>query len=382
MSQAQVPVRVSVITPFLNAELFLREAIESVLAQSYGAWKLLLVDDGSTDGSTAIAQRYADQYPQKICYLHHEERRNRGSSASLNLGMKQARGEYIALLDSDDLWEPQRLEKQVAYLDAHQAVVLLGSWYSLIDAQSTCIGTMRVPCEYREIRWGLFFANQFANSAVMLRREPMLSQVGLHNENYFYAKDYDLWCRIADRFPVANLPEYLTRYRVHAASMTAGLTRSETESNRLRCIYLAPLLSWNQRSIDNTETLTAAMADLYYGWAESLDASVLSHAVEEMLRLHARFFGSEGCSVEEIEQSERALHSRIAANLVMLTVFCSSADLAPRRRLLASAWHLEPHVFLQALPLARAGRALAAAFIPRLRMAPSEGGLPEPIRQT
>src|SRR5437773_4242914 len=93
---------VSVIIIFLNAEKFIEEAIESVLAQTYDHWELLLVDDGSIDSSTEIALRYAEQYPGKVNYLEHEGHQNRGMSASCNLGIRNTKGEYIAFLDVDD----------------------------------------------------------------------------------------------------------------------------------------------------------------------------------------------------------------------------------------------------------------------------------------
>ncbi|MFH7027936.1 MAG: glycosyltransferase family 2 protein [Heteroscytonema crispum UTEX LB 1556] len=125
---------VSVITIFLNCEKFIEEAIESIFAQTYDNWELLLVDDGSTDGSTAIAMRYAQQYPQKVRYLEHPNHQNRGMSATRNLGIDNAKGEYIALLDADDVFLPQKLEKQVAILEAQpQAAMVYGPtqyWYS------------------------------------------------------------------------------------------------------------------------------------------------------------------------------------------------------------------------------------------------------------
>jgi glycosyltransferase involved in cell wall biosynthesis len=368
-SVSAAPVRVSVIVPFLNAERFLAEAIESVLAQSYAAWELLLVDDGSSDGSRAVAESYAEQRPEKIFCLEHAGRQNRGVSASLNLGMTHARGDYLALLDADDLCEPQRLQKQVGFLDAHPEVALLGSWYSLIDESGAFVAHKRLPCEDRELRWELYFANQFANSAVMLRREPVLSHVGLHDESYVYAKDYELWCRIAERFAVANLPEYLIRYRVHMDSMTATLSGSETESNRLRSGLLAPQLGWDASDVRAGETLAGAIADLYYGWAESFEPPVLRRAIEEIFSLYTTFSEKEGVPPSTLR--ERDLRSRIAANLVMLTVFCSSAEFAVRSSLVARAWQLEPRVFLQLRTLSRAARALAGAYLPCLRLAPS-----------
>src|SRR5438105_1562536 len=98
---------VSAITIFLNEEKFLQEAIASVFAQTYDNWELLLVDDGSTDASTEIALRYAKQYPEKVRYVEHRGHQNRGMSAARNLGIRNAKGQYIAFLDADDVWLPK-----------------------------------------------------------------------------------------------------------------------------------------------------------------------------------------------------------------------------------------------------------------------------------
>src|SRR5215208_465500 len=103
--------RVSAIVIFLNAGPFFEEAIESILVQDYDDWELLLVDDGSTDGSTEIARRYADGDPSRIRYLTHPGGENRGMSASRNLGVRQARGEYVAFLDADDTWLQGKLTR-------------------------------------------------------------------------------------------------------------------------------------------------------------------------------------------------------------------------------------------------------------------------------
>lgn len=117
--------RVSIVTPFLNPGAFFDECIDSVLAQTRDDWELLLVDDGSTDGSTELALRYAAAHPEKIRYLSHEGRQNQGASASRNLAARHARGEYLAFLDADDVYLPRKLEVQVPILDAHRDVAML-----------------------------------------------------------------------------------------------------------------------------------------------------------------------------------------------------------------------------------------------------------------
>jgi len=119
---------VSVIVPFFNAERFLQEAIDSVMAQTYDHWELVLVDDGSTDLSPAIARRYAVAHAGKVRCLTHPGRRNRGACASRNLAVREACGDYVALLDADDMWLPHKLEQQVAILASHpEAAMVYGA---------------------------------------------------------------------------------------------------------------------------------------------------------------------------------------------------------------------------------------------------------------
>lgn len=126
--------RISVITIFLNAERFLEEAIESVFAQIRNDWELLLIDDGSTDGSGEIARLSAARNPERVRYLRHDDGRTHGMSAARNLGLRAARGELVAFLDADDVFLPPKLDRQAALLDAHpEAAMVYGPslhWYS------------------------------------------------------------------------------------------------------------------------------------------------------------------------------------------------------------------------------------------------------------
>jgi GT2 family glycosyltransferase len=202
---------VSAIIIFLNAEKFITEAIESVFAQTYDNWELLLADDGSTDGSTAIALRYAEKYPEKICYLEHDHHQNLGVNATRNLGIRNAKGEYIALLDADDVWLPQKLERQLAIMESNsQATVVLGSsqfWYSWTgnpeDSKRDHIRELGIPLN------GLFHPPKLlalllekkvktpATCSVLIRRE-LFQEIGGFEENFhsiyedqtFFAKVY------------------------------------------------------------------------------------------------------------------------------------------------------------------------------------------------
>ena len=131
--RASQPV-VSVIIPFLNPGPFLEEAIQSVIAQTYTDWELLLVDDGTTDGGTRIARGFAEKNPERIFYLEHAGHKNLGTPASRNVGIRRARGEYIAFLDADDVWMEDKLGRQTALLEAHPDVAMTYGpflrWYS------------------------------------------------------------------------------------------------------------------------------------------------------------------------------------------------------------------------------------------------------------
>ncbi|QDV05827.1 Putative glycosyltransferase EpsE [Planctomycetes bacterium Poly30] len=129
---------VSVVVIFLDAAPFLAEAIASVKAQTWQRWELILVDDGSTDGSSAIAREAAARDPERVSHVTHEGGKNCGMSASRNLGIARARGEYVAFLDGDDVWYPERLARHVELLQAHEDCVLVAGptemWFTWVKA--------------------------------------------------------------------------------------------------------------------------------------------------------------------------------------------------------------------------------------------------------
>lgn len=129
--------KISIITCFLNTELYIRETIESVLKQDYNNWELILIDDGSVDRGTGIAKEFAAKYPDKIIYLEHENHINKGSGASRNLGIKKASGTLIAFLDADDVWLPDMLSNLLDLMQQHPAAMICEAseyWYDWNDA--------------------------------------------------------------------------------------------------------------------------------------------------------------------------------------------------------------------------------------------------------
>ena len=185
--------RVSVVTIFLNAEAYLREAIESVLAQDFAEFELILVDDGSSDASSTIAQDYACRSPHQCFYVEHPDHSNKGMSASRNLGISVARGNYVAFLDADDVWTPTKLREQVQILDSHPEVGMVAgaaqywrSWQSGIDEvvraghRLDCV----VPPRSASIHvYPLGKAQAPCPSVLMLRRD-LIERVGGFEASY------------------------------------------------------------------------------------------------------------------------------------------------------------------------------------------------------
>jgi glycosyltransferase involved in cell wall biosynthesis len=221
---------VSVIVIFLNEENFIQEAIESVFAQTYENWELLIVDDGSTDRSTEIALNYAAQHPAKVRYLEHEGHQNQGMSASRNLGIRQAKGEYIAFLDADDVWLPYKLEQQVEILDSQpEAAMMYGRsqrWYSWTgnpeDIERDSIRELGVkPNSLVEppTLLTLFLRNEHiypCTCSVLVRREVFENIGGFEDSFRDTYEDMVFHSKVFLNAPVFAASGCWDKYRIHA----------------------------------------------------------------------------------------------------------------------------------------------------------------------
>lgn len=219
--------RVSLLMTMHNAGAYLRPAIESLLAQSFSDFELIVVDDGSTDDSAAVVEGITDARIRLI-----RNAINRGQTACLNQGLALARGEFIARQDADDLSNSDRLEKQTRYLDAHPDTALVGANAVEIDGADKPVGRTDLPLDTPAIRWGQLFYNSFLHSAVMVRTKVIREEFGGYDENFRCSMDYALWSRIVQRHTAANLPEALISLRVHPESMTRSkpsLLEEETD---------------------------------------------------------------------------------------------------------------------------------------------------------
>jgi len=237
---------VSVIIIFLNAEPFLQEAIESVLSQTYSEWELILVDDGSSDGSTLLGRQYEKREPERTRLLEHEGHQNRGMSASRNLGIQHANGRYIAFLDADDAWFPYTLQEQVTILEAQgEAAMVYGPllwWYGwsglpqdqgrdYIEKLGVPSNTLIRPPELLP----LFLLDKAAVPSGILVRRRAIERVGGFEDEFRGEYEDQVFCaKICLNEPVFASERCWYRYRQHpASSVSIGLQTGQTYSYRL-----------------------------------------------------------------------------------------------------------------------------------------------------
>ena len=222
--------QVSVIMSVYNGERYLSEAIESILQQSFVDWELVIINDCSTDGSLAIIQKYLLR-DQRVKLINNEQ--NLGLTKSLNIGIKDSTGKYIARLDADDSCSPDRLQKQYDFMEAHPEVAICGSCGNYLDESGEIIGKKILPTEYREIKKKLLFNNQFIHSSLFICR-AVIDKEGGYDESFRTSQDYEFILRIASKYPVANLPEQLVSWRVGEGSISWSSKRQEWDAIRAR----------------------------------------------------------------------------------------------------------------------------------------------------
>ncbi|MCS7080209.1 MAG: glycosyltransferase [Chloracidobacterium sp.] len=223
---------VSVVLCVHNREDFLAEAMASILGQTLDDLELIIVDDASTDASPEVARSFNDR---RVRYFRNET--NLGHAVSLDRGIAEARGQYIALMDSDDISLPERLEQQVAFLEANPAVALCGGWVETFGAYAE---TRRFPYEPEDLKVHLLAACPLSTPTILLRRTTTASR-RFSAQRFEVAHDYAYWVDVAFEEPIANLPEVVLRYRVHAGQIT--LTRRAKQLAETRMVLRRQLES-------------------------------------------------------------------------------------------------------------------------------------------
>lgn len=215
-----------------NTEAFIGEAVASVLSQTFKDFELLVVNDGSTDKTVEVVQRFEDP---RIKLVHNPQ--NKGLTYTRNRALTHARGKYIAVLDSDDVAVPYRLELQHEYMEGHPEVALCGGHAELIDARGQAKGQTFIEPVGSEINPHMLFGNPFVNSTVIFKKDVLIELGGYRD--FAVAEDFDFFLRTSEKYPVANIDEVLVKYRIHGnntSSMEAEKTK-EIETTILKEMY-------------------------------------------------------------------------------------------------------------------------------------------------
>ncbi len=201
--------KVTVLMAVYNGEKYLRAAMESILNQTFRDFELMIIDDASTDSTPEIISSYPDP---RIRVLKNET--NLGLTKSLNKGLKEAVGEYVARMDADDISLPERLVQQVSYLDKHPDIALIGCRVEVIDDKGQSLGISHSLATTREsIFYWLIFNNVLTHSSVMFRRDVVMN-LGGYDESHRYVEDYGLWNKLSLRFGMELLDEVHVKWRL------------------------------------------------------------------------------------------------------------------------------------------------------------------------
>jgi glycosyltransferase involved in cell wall biosynthesis len=204
---------VSVAMPVYNSEKYLKQAIDSVLAQTCSDFELIIVNDGSSDRSKEIILSYADE---RILYLENEK--NLGIVQARNRCVANSAGKYIAVLDNDDIALPFRLEAQVKFMEENTDYGICGSFYGIIDGEGKLIGRKILPVADKEIRTYLLFDNCFCNSSVIIRSKLLKER--LYADGLDKIEDYYFLYMVSKFNKLANLPIFTTCYRIHGENVS------------------------------------------------------------------------------------------------------------------------------------------------------------------
>jgi len=233
------PPLVSVLMAVHDEDDYLESSVASILGQTFSDFEFVIVDDASSNERTA--KILAGLKDSRIRLVRNNV--NSGLTHSLNKGLGIAKGKYIARMDADDISTPERLEKQVLFLEGHPDVGIIGTGFCLMDAAGRKLKYKRMPSSDLGVRWMGLLSNPFVHSSVMFRRETLLSKHLQYDETLPVTQDYDLWMRLLRHVRGANLNEYLLLSRVHAASVSVKRREEQLACHgRISCRAVRELL--------------------------------------------------------------------------------------------------------------------------------------------
>ena len=349
---------VSVVMPVRNAERHVREAVESVLAQSLQDLECLIVDDGSTDSTPGVL-RELERDDRRVRILRQPPR---GLVPALNRGWSEARGRYVARMDADDVALVDRLDLQVRFLRRCDDVAVLGGAMQLMTAGGLEDQFLRHPTGPERVAAALTRACCIAHPTVMARREVVLESGGYRGQ-YLHAEDYDLWLRLAERHRLDNLPQTLVRHRVHEGQVSfASIEQQAISALGARLAALRRRAGGPDPTPVEGVITRATLVGLGLGPAE-IDRAVIGDAVHRANLMLGLGLSEEALRIvsalEGIDMSA-AGRRRLPAEVAWLR---GKVDLRRRRGLRAAGWLLRacwrrPALLLnmmRALPRAAAG---------------------------
>ena len=214
---------ISVVLAVYNGERHVAMAVRSLLAQTFRDFELIVVDDGSTDGTPDVLSTLAQSDARVVVV----RQANRGLTGSLNTGIALAKGVYIARQDADDISRPERFERQVAYLDAHPSVAALGTGADVIASTGEVVGALTVAIGADEVKRGLMTLRRTPVHGSIMMRKSAFDAAGGYREAFRAGQDYDLWLRLSSRFDIDNLADVVYQWRLDRAGVYAN--RRETQ---------------------------------------------------------------------------------------------------------------------------------------------------------
>lgn len=275
--------KISVIIPVYNGTNYLREAIDSVLSQTYTNCEVIVVDDGSTDGTWAMIQSYGSN----VLSFRKE---NGGVASALNYGIQKATGQYIAWLSHDDLFLPNKLERQVNFLKEYPQFKACYTDYYNIDEYGNILKKVKTPWYPREEAIRMLFRIVYINGSTMMIERPCFDKVGTFSERLKYTQDTEMWLRILRYFDIGRVPEKLGKWRFHSSQDSCNVKIHKAEAqwmyqqlfNEFGIKTLFP--EWAGR-VNDPKTIAKAYnwlgdtMSFYHGWYDFAD-NQYAHAIE------------------------------------------------------------------------------------------------------
>ena len=301
--------KVTVLMPVYNGEKYLAEAIESILNQTYKDFEFLIINDGSTDNSVKIIESYNDP---RINLVHNK--RNLKLIATLNKGLNIAKGEYIARMDCDDVSLPDRLLKQVEYLDNHPDVGVLGCGTKNVDEKLNTISEPERPLTYLQNKWRLLFKTTLMHPSVMYRKNLILKYGGYSNR-FIHAEDYDLWSRLIDSVIIHQIPETLVYLRKH--NQNIGIVYKDISSINIPKISINNIIKLNSKNLNQNNV--SQVVKLYCGERKNFDHNF--NICKTLLLIYFRFEELHSLSVVDRHWINKNFINIMTPSLFKLNIF-------------------------------------------------------------